>query len=117
MKASFRSKVAALGATLVVSAGLLGGSSAAAASGSSDERLAVEVQSDGTVIHFVPTCDDPWPCGGAPALATLAVDRMGPVTEIPADGGPVYLGTAGNIKYIVTSNEVIWGAMSPGTAL
>jgi len=24
---------------------------------------------------------------------------------------------AGNIKYIVTSNEVIWGVVSPGTAL
>ena len=55
--------------------------------------------------------------GHAAAQATLAVDRMGPVTEIPADGGPVYVGMAGNIKYIVTSNEVIWGVVSPGTTL
>ena len=115
--------------------------------GSPEPASAVEMQSDGTSIHFFPSASAPsaqatlasadsgsvqvgtagdtryvltdgeviW--GYAAPQATLAVDRMGPVTEIPADGGPVYLGMAGNIKYIVTSNEVIWGVVTPGTTL
>ena len=116
---------------------------------SPEQASAVELQSDGTSVHFFPSASAPstrailadadadsgsvqvgtagdtryvltdheviW--GHAAPTATLAVDRMGPVTEIPADGGPVYLGMAGNIKYIVTSNEVIWGVISPGTTL
>ena len=168
MNASIRSKVAAVAVALVASAGFAT-SSPSAASAESDGTViehvvtdgdvwrtaaesperpsAVEMQSDGTSIHFFPSASaqPAWATlasadsgsvqvgtagdtryvltdgeviwGHAAPQATLAIDRIGPVTEIPADGGPVYLGMAGNIKYIVTSNEVIWGVVTPGTTL
>jgi hypothetical protein len=60
-------------------------------------RTTTDVATDGEV-----TC-------GAGTPATPAVNGSSDPTVIDTDLGPIYVGTVGNLRYIITSYEVIWG--------
>jgi len=80
MTASIRSKSAATIVGLLMSAGVLGGAPTASASSEpSEQPTAVEVQTDGTVIHYVPTANDVW-------LTSSVAPQDPPALEMQSDG-------------------------------
>ena len=115
MNASIKPRVAVAILGLLGTVGLLspGSASAEPGNGSSDEGTVV-VGTAGDSRYVATDNEVVW--GDAGSTATFAVDRVGPVSEVPTNFGTAYTGTAGNSRYIVTDNEVIWGDASPTVA-